>query len=93
MRGPEATGTNGIGPVCESRVLRNVSRALMYGGGLALGPYAAYVGSTYLRYGDVRRVADDEADTLLDSFMPSYDVVERHLNGSRRLPTSRCGGM
>jgi hypothetical protein len=46
--------------------------------GLATGAYASYVGVTWLRYGHPTRASDDEVDPLLDQFMPTYDVVERH---------------
>jgi hypothetical protein len=62
----------------EGQILRNVGRGLMYGAGLAVGAYAAYTGLTYCRYGHLRPSVGDEGDTLLDRFMPAYDVVERH---------------
>jgi hypothetical protein len=62
----------------ETQVGRRVGLGLMYSAGLAAGAYAAYAGSTYLRYGHLRRPVSDEGDTLLDRFMPAYDVVERH---------------
>ena len=41
--------------------------------------YATYVGTTWLRYGHIRPSATDaDADPLLDRFMPTYEVVERH---------------
>jgi hypothetical protein len=44
-----------------------------------IGCYAAYVATTWFRYGYRRSSsADDEAETLLDAFMPVYEVVERH---------------
>jgi hypothetical protein len=62
----------------ERRLMGGAGRGLMYGAGLAAGAYAAYAGSSYLRYGHVRPPVGDEADDLLDRFMPAYDVVERH---------------
>ena len=44
---------------------------------MALG-YVGLVAAAWLRYGHVSRGAEDEADELLDRFMPRYDVVERH---------------
>ena len=58
--------------------IRSVSRGLLYGAGLTAGAYAAYAGTTWLRYGHVRSTADDDQDPLLDRFMPTYEVVERH---------------
>lgn len=46
--------------------------------GVAAAAYAAYVGTAWSRYGHVNPPADDERDALLDTFMPRYDVVERH---------------
>lgn len=45
---------------------------------LAAGAYAAYAAVTWLRYGKTARPRPDEADDLLDRFMPDYEVVERH---------------
>jgi len=46
--------------------------------GAAAACYAAFVGSTWLRYGHAPAPAEDEVDPLLDVFMPTYDVAERH---------------
>ena len=46
--------------------------------GVAAGAYASYVGVTWLRYGHPTPARDDEVDPLLDQFMPTYDIVERH---------------
>ena len=40
--------------------------------------YAAYVGHEWFRYGHPPPAGTDEADELLDRFLPTYDVVERH---------------
>ena len=45
--------------------------------GVGVASYGAYAGTTWLRYGRVRRAGVDEADVELDRFMPHYDVVER----------------
>ena len=59
--------------------LRTSVRWLAFGMGAAAGAYAAYVGITWLRYGHEKHPASpDEADELLDRFMPAYEVVERH---------------
>jgi len=56
-----------------------VGRWLGAGVGLAAASYAAYVAAAWCRFG---RVTDqgggDAADPLLDQFMPTYDVAERH---------------
>jgi hypothetical protein len=46
--------------------------------GVAAGAYAGYVGVTWLRYGHPAPASADDADPLLDRFMPVYDIVERH---------------
>lgn len=46
--------------------------------GVAAGAYAAYAAATWSRYGHVRDGDDEQADQLLDRFMPTYEVVERH---------------
>ena len=46
--------------------------------GFAAAAYATYVGLTWRRYGYPPRPSPSEEDTLLDRFMPTYDVVERH---------------
>ena len=48
------------------------------GAGLAAGLYATNAGLTWLRYGNPPSPASDEADQLLDQFIPVYEVVERH---------------
>jgi len=45
---------------------------------IAVGAYAAYAAITWNRYGRIPQVDRDEHDDLLDRFMPSYEVVERH---------------
>lgn len=57
------------------------SAASWLGGGIALAAvsYAAYAGLAWLRYGRTARPAGREnADTLLDRFIPQYEVAERH---------------
>lgn len=44
---------------------------------LAAAAYGAYVCTTWLRYGRKPRRAG-ETDSLLDGFMPNYEVAERH---------------
>jgi hypothetical protein len=46
--------------------------------GVAAGTYAGYAGVTWLRYGRPAPASPDEADSLLDRFIPVYDVSERH---------------
>jgi hypothetical protein len=46
--------------------------------GVAAGAYAGYVGVTWLRYGHQALASADDADPLLDQFIPVYEVAERH---------------
>jgi hypothetical protein len=62
----------------RKQFVESVSRGLLCGAGVAAGAYVAYAGMTWLRYGRVRNGADDDRDPLLDGFMPTYEVVERH---------------
>jgi hypothetical protein len=73
--------SSGMNSRLSSRSSRARRASLWVAGGIGFmaGAYATYVGITWYRYG---RIADpsspDEADSLLDSFMPQYEVVERH---------------
>jgi hypothetical protein len=58
--------------------LRASARWLAAGLGVAVAAYGAYVGMTWCRYGDAAPPSSEEQDPLLDRFMPSYDVAERH---------------
>ena len=53
-------------------------RWLAAGAGVVAGAYAATAALAWLRYGRVPIANADQADALLDRFMPVYDVVERH---------------
>jgi hypothetical protein len=57
---------------------RPVLRWFAAGAGLATALYATHTASAWLRYGLPRHPAEDEADQLLDQFIPLYEVVERH---------------
>lgn len=46
--------------------------------GLAAGAYAGYVGGTWIRYGRPAPAGAGELDPLLDRFIPTYEIVERH---------------
>jgi hypothetical protein len=46
--------------------------------GVTAGAYTGYVGATWLRYGHPTPGTRDDADPLLDQFMPEYEVNERH---------------
>src|SRR5262245_23530951 len=46
--------------------------------GLAAGAYATWAGTAWFRYGQPPPASPEDADPLLDQFMPSYEVAERH---------------
>jgi hypothetical protein len=46
--------------------------------GLTAASYATYVGVTWRCYGKAKKPRPDDADSLLDQFMPKYEIVERH---------------
>jgi hypothetical protein len=58
--------------------MKSVIRGLAAATGAAAGAYLAYVGATWCRYGTPAEPSDAERDDVLDSFLPVYDVVERH---------------
>jgi hypothetical protein len=45
---------------------------------VAAAAYGGYVGITWYRYGDPSAPDAEEKDPLLDRFMPTYEIVERH---------------
>lgn len=46
--------------------------------GVAAASYTGFAATTWMRYGRTASPAADEADPLLDIFMPIYDIAERH---------------
>lgn len=58
--------------------VRTARRLLTAVAGTAIGVYGVYAGVTWWRYGHPSRPSRDEADPLLDRFMPVHDVVDRH---------------
>src|SRR5262245_13502368 len=58
--------------------LRTAGRVAAAGVGIAALGYAAYAARTWTRYGHTADARPDEADALLDRFMPLFEVVERH---------------
>ena len=58
--------------------LRSLVRWGAAGAGVAAGAYGTHVVRTWLRYGQVPTPTAEDADPLLDRFMPAYDIVERH---------------
>jgi hypothetical protein len=61
-----------------NRFVRAGAKWLAAGFGVAAAAYAAYVGITWLRYGNVAPPTPEEEDPLLDRFVPVYEIVERH---------------
>lgn len=61
----------------KSRV-RIAARWLVTGCGAAAAAYASYVAVTWYRYGEAPPADFAAQDTLLDQFMPRYEIVERH---------------
>jgi hypothetical protein len=59
-------------------LLRSTARSFASVAGLAAATYAGYAAFAWLRYGHHPEPTTDESDSLLDAFMPRYDVVERH---------------
>ncbi len=58
--------------------IRRGAKWFAAGAGVVAGTYAAYAACTWLRYGRPAKAGPEEADELLDRFMPDYEVVERH---------------
>jgi len=56
-----------------------IARWLGFGAGVAVAAYGTYAGVTWLRYGHRKSLPKSkEADSLLDLFMPEYEIAERH---------------
>src|SRR6187399_1902933 len=62
----------------QKSYLRASTRWLAAGVGVAAAAYGAYIGITWYRYGHAAPPGPEQQDSLLDRFMPSYDVAERH---------------
>ena len=58
--------------------VRRAARWAALGIGVAAATYGAVVAAAYYRYGNPPPPRPDEADPVLDAFMPSYEVAERH---------------
>jgi hypothetical protein len=61
----------------EEDVMRSL-KVLLAAAAAACAGYAAYVTAAWLRYGGAKRRRGAGGDSLLDRFMPDYDVCERH---------------
>ena len=62
----------------DRRPTQTAVRCLAATAGLAAVSYASYVAITWLRFGRVAPSTGDEVGSLLDRFMPTYEVEERH---------------
>ena len=62
----------------DRRPTQTAVRCLAATAGLAAVSYASYVAITWLRFGRVASSTGDEVGSLLDRFMPTYEVEERH---------------
>jgi len=59
--------------------IRRAVRWLAVGVGLGAASYAMYAGVAWYRYGRPKHPArGEESDSLLDEFIPEYEVAERH---------------
>jgi hypothetical protein len=61
-----------------NRYVRAGARWVGVGFGVAAAAYGAYVGITWYRYGDAAVPDAEENDSLLDRFMPTYEIADRH---------------
>jgi len=57
---------------------RSTAAVAAAGAGLAAGAYAATAAIAWYRYGRPSKSREPENDELLDRFMPTYEIVERH---------------
>lgn len=62
----------------HTQLMRSAGKTVAYGAGIAASAYAAYIGTTWVRYGHVDHPAGEDTDSLLDLFMPNYEVADRH---------------
>jgi hypothetical protein len=60
------------------RCTRTAGKWLAGGVGLAAASYAAYIAAAFFRYGKAKPATGDDADALLDQFMPKYEIAGRH---------------
>jgi len=80
----------------QKQFIRRAATLLGAGFGLSVGSYAVYAGATWLRYGRPRATDGEDSDRLLDVFMPTYDVVDRHkicINAPHKIALSAAAEM
>jgi hypothetical protein len=61
-----------------SGCVRAGAKWVAVGLGIATAAYGTYAAITWYRYGNTTAPDHEAADPLLDRFMPSYEIVERH---------------
>jgi hypothetical protein len=61
-----------------NRYVRAGARWVIIGSAAAAAAYGAYVGLAWYRYGDPAAPDGEQKDPLLDRFMPTYEIAERH---------------
>jgi hypothetical protein len=65
--------------MCVTSRVRAGTRWLAAGTILGIASWVGYAGIAWIRYGQARRrITPDETDPLLDQFMPTYEVADRH---------------
>jgi hypothetical protein len=67
----------GMSPERRRRI-RTAVRLVGAGLSVAVAAYAALAASSWYGYGSPQRAGAEDADPILDRFMSTYDVVERH---------------
>jgi hypothetical protein len=63
-------------------MIKRLTTGIWLAAAAGLAGYAGYAALTYARFGHPRTArSEDEAEPLLDRFMSTYDIVERHHRG------------
>src|SRR5438093_3871135 len=79
----------------QKQFIRLAAKVFAAGFGIGVASYAVYAGTTWRRYGRPGKAGGD-SDQLLDLFMPSYEVVDRHkvrVNAPAEVALSAAAGM
>jgi hypothetical protein len=78
LEGTNCAMTDGMKRLSAKRVAVPALGGIAALAGVAAIAYAAYVGAAWLRYGRLPAPAPKNTDSLLDQFMPKYEVLEGH---------------
>ena len=62
----------------QKQLVRSAGTTLAFGAAAAAGAYAAYIGTTWMRYGHIHPPTGSDIDSLLDDMMPNYEAADRH---------------